>query len=162
MTSPDGRPPRARPGRFRRWLLRPAAWFLAALAVLLALASFLARSAAVREHTRALAERRLSELLGREVAIGALALSLVPLSLEAEIAALAGAGPDDPALAEIGRLAVEADLVGLSRPVLTLRRVRIERPVFRLALLEDGRNNLPKLGRQGEAERAPARIELRV
>lgn len=162
MTSPDGRPPRARPGRFRRWLLRPAAWFLAALAVLLALASFLARSAAVREHTRALAERRLSELLGREVAIGALALSLVPLSLEAENVALAGAGPDEPALAEIGRLAVEADLVGLSRPVLTLRRVRIERPVFRLALLEDGRNNLPKLGRQGEAERAPARIELRV
>lgn len=162
MTSSDGRPPRAQPGRFRRWLLRPAAWFVAAVAVLLALGTFLARSEAVRERTRALAERRLSELLGREVAIGALSLSLVPLALEAENVALASVEPGDPALAEIGRVAVEADLVGLSRPVLTLRRVRLERPVFRLALFEDGRNNLPKLARRSAGEPAPARIELRV
>ncbi len=163
MSGPDASPPRPRPGRFRRWLLRPVAWLLAGLALLVALGNFLARTEAAGERIRTFAERRLSLLLEREIRIGTLSLSLLPLSLEATDVAVAAGEPGGPALAEVGRLEVEADLTGLWRPTLTLRRVRIERPVFRLALLEEGETNLPlPRGAGSRDDSSPGRLALRV
>ena len=96
MSGPDASPPRPRPGRFRRWLLRPVAWLLAGLALLIALGNFFARTEAAGERIRTLAERRLSLLLEREIRIGTLSLSLLPLSLEATGVAVAAGEPGGP------------------------------------------------------------------
>lgn len=147
------------PGRLRRWLVRPLGWSLALLALGVGLFSWSLRSGWLAERSRVLVEARLGELLGRRVRCERLALSAVPLSLEAWGVTVAGPRPDDPALAEIAHLSLVADLEGLSRPRLTLHEVLLERPVFRLQLLADDSDNLPRLGRSGTGA---GRLRLRL
>ena len=78
---------RRRPGRLRRWLLRPLLWGLAFLSLALPLAVVLLQSGFVSQRLAGLLEDRLSERLQRPVEIG---------SLSAEESSLARARGDEP------------------------------------------------------------------
>ena len=78
----------ARPGRLRRWVLRPAVWALAALALAIALARLFLASDFARERARDLLEARLADALERPVRIGRVDFSLLPLGLVVELGRL--------------------------------------------------------------------------
>lgn len=143
------RPARRRPGRLRRFLLRPLVWALA----LLAIALFLLLTPWGRDwlagRARTLAEARLAEGLGRRVTIGQLELSLVPLGLEARDLAVAAADPLALPAIEVARVAITARLIDLFEPSLALGEVVIERP--RLRLIVDGRDDFPRWRRRAGA-----------
>lgn len=134
-----------RHGRLRRWVVRPLTWALTLALAGLGLALLYLSSTSMAERSRAFAVARLSEALGRPVALGALELGLLPLSLEVFDLEVPGPTPLDPPLARIPHAVVELSLSGFSRPVLTVRRVWLEKPEFYLEIGLDGRLNLPRL-----------------
>lgn len=140
------------PGRIRRWLLRPAAWLAAALALLAAGTVATAQSEWLAERGRRLLVSRLSAALGREVAVESLGVDWLPPTLEARGVAIAGRSPGEPPLATARRIVVEADLRRLLDPQPTLGRVRLEGPRLALRFAEDGTHNLPLPARRRGGE----------
>ncbi len=146
-------------GRLRRWVLRPAVWALAALALLIALARIFLASDFARERGRDLLATRLSEALARPVTIDALDFELLPLGLVVEGLTLASDRPGEPPLATVRRLVIEGDLEGFRRSELVLTRVAIDGLDLHLEFRADGTDNLPRPRRRG----APARqVALRI
>lgn len=141
--------PRQRPGRFRRWLLRPAVWALLAAAALACGVLVALTSDWFAERLRGLAAERLSSLLEREVAIESLRLELLPLSVEASGVTVAGSDPGGPPFATARRLVVEGDPRALLGPRPTLRRLAIEGLWVDLRFAGDGSHNLPLPQRLG-------------
>ena len=110
-----GEPPRR--NRFRRFVVRPLVWALAIVALLVAGAMLLLRTALFRERVRTLLTTQLGDILGRTVTIGGLDLELLPLAVEVRDFTIAGPTPADPPFAEVPRLLIEGELSGLKTPV---------------------------------------------
>jgi len=68
--TPDAPPDRRRPGRLRRWVVRPFVWGLVLLFLLVVGLYELVQSRFARERVLALAVARTSEFLHRQVTIG--------------------------------------------------------------------------------------------
>ena len=129
-------PKRRRPGRLRRWVLRPAAWSLALVVVLFAAVVLYLESAAFADLARRVAERRLTEALGREVTIGAVALDLVPFSVTVENVSIAGPAPGAAPLFSLARGLVEAEPAGLFGRGLALDHVYLVEPRLEIVLVK--------------------------
>lgn len=144
---------RRRPGRLRRWVVRPAIWVLVLPLVLLGAAFLYLDSDRAREQIRVFAEARLSDALQRSVTIASLDFDFFPVGVEVTHMVIPGPEPGDPAVAVVprGRLDLGLDFVGDRR--ITLERVALERPSFYVLVREDGTTNLPRL--QGSETQGP-------
>ncbi len=156
MTPTDPQPPSAqrqhRPGRLRRWLVRPVVWILVLLVVLAAVAWWGLQTPWAKERARAELVRRLSEALETEVTVERLDFSLVPLAVTAEGVAVADIDPTYPPLFEADRVQVGGSVVRGPRWQIHLRSLVAEGPVLRLRRLPDGSWNLPRPEREAAAE----------
>lgn len=156
--------PSRRPGRLRRWVVRPLFWLLALAAVVGWLGSRLLDSDFLHERERQLVVVRLREALGRQVEVGRVELRLMPLGVEITDLRIPGPQPQDPPLAVVPRLRIDGELPGLRGGVLRLREVTLERPQIFLDVRPDGSTNLPVLaGGSGGGGRFEVRLDaLRV
>ncbi len=134
---------RKRPGRLRRWVVRPMVWGAAGLLLLLAFAAWYVNTAAMAERLRVFVVARASEALGRPVEIGQVSVDLWPPGIEARNVVLPGPFPGDRPVAEVPALRLDASLTGFREPVLRLRRLWLDRPRFYLEVAADGSLNLP-------------------
>lgn len=146
---------RRRPGRFRRWLLRPLVWVLAILLGLVGIALLYLSSDAFEVRIEALIEERASETLGRAVTLENLDLSILSLGAEAHDLRIAGPGPDDPPVLTARRVAVDLSVVelvlrGPGRTAIRLDQVVLEEPRFELRFDPNGESNLPEFPSGGE------------
>lgn len=149
----------AGPGRLRRWVLRPAVWSLAALALLLGLGRLFLGSELARERARDLLVARLADALDRAVTIDRVDFSLLPLGLTVDGLRIASDRAGEPPLATVRRLVLEGDLEGFRRSELVLRTVAIDGLDLRLEFRPDGTDNLPRPRRSGATTR---QLALRV
>lgn len=146
-------------GRLRRWVLRPAVWALAGLALLVGLARLFLASDLARERARDLLVARLSDTLERPVSIARTDFSLLPLGLVLEGVEIASDRAGEPPLARVRRLVLEGDLDGIRRSEVVLRTVAIDGLDLHLEFRPDGSDNLPRPRRSGAASR---QLALRV
>ncbi|MEM9553980.1 MAG: translocation/assembly module TamB domain-containing protein [Acidobacteriota bacterium] len=159
----------ARPGRIRRWVLRPLAWSLAAIAVLLFVLQLLADTPAAREWARQWIVAELETLLGRHVELGAVEIELLPFTAhlwQLEIGGLAPApgegtiGAETEPFLELPYGLVEADLDALRDRRIHLHRLRLERPTVYLHFWGEGDNLLRARGDDGAWEVFIDQIEI--
>ncbi|MFN7941434.1 MAG: translocation/assembly module TamB domain-containing protein [Thermoanaerobaculia bacterium] len=127
----------------RRWIVRPFFWALAAVAAAIAGLVLLGRSDWARERLRVAAVARLSEALGRPVAIGRADFGLIPFELELESVSVPGAHAGSPPLLRLRRLRIEGDLKGLRRPRLHLHEVVVDGLEVAIGIDAEGRDDLP-------------------
>jgi hypothetical protein len=152
-----------RPGRFRRWVLRPVLWGLALLAVAVFLLQRVLNTGYARQWASTLVAERLGEVLDRRVEIADLSLTLLPLSVE--VWGLRIAGPeelgDDVPFLEVPWAAIDADLNALQRNVVRIDQVRVERPRIYLDFLPGGKSNVLQLNREGRRP-GPRRFDVLI
>ncbi len=132
------------PGRFRRWVVRPAIWLLVLLTLAAAGLWVLVQSDFLRARVRTLVEAQLQDLLSRPVRIGSVAVTLAPLAVEARDVVIPGARPGDRDFAIVPRLLIEGDLTGTRKPHLHLRTIEIDNPQIFLERFPDGSDNVPR------------------
>lgn len=139
----------ARPGRWRRFVLRPFFWLLAALALAAFGVRWLLSSEFARERARVLIETRLAEAIARPVELGGLDFRLLPLEVVATDLRIPGDRPGAADFARVRRLEIGGRLEGFARRSLVLDRVAIDGLELAVEMREDG-DNLPRFGRGGE------------
>ena len=155
-------PAKRRPGRFRRWLLRPAIWgVVVALTIILLVVQLALESEYARWYARNLIERGLEGYLHREVEIEAVDFDLLPLSVEVRGLTIGSDREGDPPFATVERILVDADVGGWDRPLVTLRLVRVERPRIHLDYRAPGDHNMLRIQR-GPRARAPEERPVRL
>ncbi|MEM7584856.1 MAG: translocation/assembly module TamB domain-containing protein [Acidobacteriota bacterium] len=133
-----------RPGRLRRWVLRPLLWGLAALCLLIFVLQQLINTRWARDGARQQIVERLSEALDRDIELVDLSFELLPLSVEIWGFSIAGPDPTKPKFIEIPWAAIDADLSALRNRRLHLREVRVQRPVIMLEYYPDRSHNMIK------------------
>ncbi|MCM2269946.1 MAG: hypothetical protein NDJ75_07580, partial [Thermoanaerobaculia bacterium] len=131
--------------RWRRFVVRPLVWLLAALALAALGIWLLLDSELARSRVRDFAAGRLAEALGRRVAIASVEFELVPPTLVVHDLTIAGDRPDGEPFATLARGEVTADLSDLGASLVTLRRVELSGLDLRLEFRPDGGSNLPRL-----------------
>lgn len=148
-----------RPGRWRRFVLRPLVWSLALVALAVVGLRLLADSRFARERARALIETRFGEAIGRDVTLGDLEFELLPLTLVARDLVIPGDRPGAADFLRVRRLSAEGNLESLRHSVLDLSSVEIEGLEMVLELRPDG-DNLPRLvRRRGGGRRLSVEID---
>ncbi|MGB5889490.1 MAG: translocation/assembly module TamB domain-containing protein, partial [Thermoanaerobaculia bacterium] len=144
----------------RRWLLRPAMWGIALVAILVLCAGIFLRSEFLSELIRERLVIEAARFLDREVVIETLEFRLLPLWVEVGGVRIGGPDPEDPPILEIERVFVEAELFGWRQPAVALRQVKVEAPLVRLDVFEDGGRNWPRFQKQPRSE--PRREPLQI
>lgn len=138
----------------RRWLLRPFAWSLALVSVLLLIGAWLLDSDWLAFRVKTLAQRRASEYLGREISIEKLDLELLPPGAVASGIVVAGEdGADGQPFATAARVEAVSDLDSLVHGRLRLRSLIVDAPRVRVERREDGSLNVPRPRRGGSGGR---------
>ncbi|MDA8017025.1 MAG: translocation/assembly module TamB domain-containing protein [Thermoanaerobaculia bacterium] len=157
---------RRRPGRLRRWLVRPVLWSLALAAVALFLLQLWTDSPRGREWARGMIESELRARLDHPVSVGRVSFVLMPFRLEAWDVRIAGGPAPDPsgggaaagASAQrpdpsattpepfllVPHALVDLDLLSLRRGRAEVQRLRLERPEIHLEWYEPAGDNLVK------------------
>jgi len=153
--------PKRRPGRLRRYLLRPFVW---ALVLVLAVACGLyelAQSRFARERVLALAIARTSDFLHRPVTIGSAEYRLFPWAdVVLHDVTIPGPHPGDPPLATADLVHIALPWAELRRRIVRLDEIDVVRPRLHLLFNPDGTSNLPQFGTPGAA--GPRRFEVRI
>lgn len=152
----DGR----RPGRARRWILRPLVWAAVLLAVLLTALYLAFTSPFVRHRVAEFAAARVSEYLGRPVQIGSIDYGLVPLEVEVRDVVIPGPRSDSPPLARLPYLRLEVSIEGLEPLVLRLRQIDLVEPELLLRFEPDGSTNLPQIAGGGGGGKRGIEVQL--
>ncbi|RPH53230.1 hypothetical protein EHM82_08755, partial [bacterium] len=160
MSEPGGSPPRKRPGRVRRWVVRPFVWGLLLLAVLLAAAVLFVQSPFAHRRAAALVIARTSEYLGRDIRVGRIDYDFFPLAFELYDVVVPGPGPEDPAVARVPLVRGEFAWRDLRQRVLRLEELQIVRPEIYFQFNPDGTNNLPVF--RTRRRQGPRRIEFQL
>ncbi|KAB2958723.1 MAG: AsmA-like C-terminal region-containing protein, partial [Thermoanaerobaculia bacterium] len=142
-----------RPGRWRRFVVRPLVWALALVALVALGVRLFVGSDLARSRARALIEARLGEAFGRPVTVGGLDFDLMPFSVVATGVVVPGDREGAADFARVERIEIEADLEGWRRSVIELRRVHVRGARVVLELREDG-DNLPRFRGKGGDRRA--------
>lgn len=154
-------PARARrPGKLRRWLLRPLVWGGLLLIVVLAAVLIFAQSRLARERMLVFAKTRLEDFLGRKVAIGAVDFDFIPPAIEVRDVVIPGPTAQDPPVARVAKVRVLASFRKLRKRIVDIQQIEIVRPEIYLQFNPDGTNNLPKFnfGKGGGESRVDWRI----
>lgn len=142
----DGAPCRPRPGRFRRWVVRPLIWGLTVIIAVLCVSQWLLDTPWARSRAKQLISHYVGQYFERRVDINDIHFQLVPLSVEVWGLTVHGPERDDPdeqvPLMHVPWGMVEADLSGLRQRRFRLRQIRVERPLFHIAHFFDGEHNL--------------------
>ena len=133
----------ARPGRWRRFVVRPLIWALALAALAAGGIRWFLGTGMAREQVRALVAARLSEALGRRVTVGGVGFEFFPFSLALADVVVPGDRPGAADFAHVRRVEIEADLEGWRDSVVRLRRVAVQGARVTLELRADG-DNLPR------------------
>lgn len=154
-----GAPVRRRPGRVRRWVVRPFIWGLVLLAVLIAAALFFLQSRYARHQLAARLIAAVSEKIGRPVQVGDVDYTFFPLALELRDVVIPGPGPEDPPVARIPIARVQATWRDLRQRVVRLDQVEAVRPQIYVRIDPDGTTNLP---RWRTGPRGPRRFEVQI
>jgi hypothetical protein len=157
-----GEPPdRRRPGRLRRWVVRPFVWGLVLVFLLVVGLYALVGSRFARERVLALAVARTSEFLNRPVSIGSAEYSLLPWAdIVLRDVRIPGPNPGDPPLATAEQVHVALPWGELRRHVVELEQIDVVRPRLHLVFNPDGTSNLPRFGARAGA--GPRRFEVRI
>lgn len=150
---------RRRPGRVRRWLVRPFVWGMLALALLLLGPLLFLDSAYVRGRAADLVAARLRELIDRPVRVGSVEFAFYPLSVEIHDLVIPGKQKSDADFLHLPEARVQVSWQALRRQVIDLEQVDVSRPRLHLQFNPDGSDNLPRLRRRGGGGR---RIQLRI
>jgi autotransporter translocation and assembly factor TamB len=138
----------ARPGRWRRFVLRPLFWLLAALALAVFGVRWLLSTDYARERARVLIETRLAEAMARPVELGGLDFRLLPFEVVATDLRIPGDRAGAADFARARRIELAGRLEGFSRRELVLDRVAVDGLVLGIEMREDG-DNLPRFGGGG-------------
>lgn len=147
---------RRRPGRFRRFVLRPLLWSVALLVVAAFLLQLFAESRRARDWAAREIEQTLEDALGRDVAVDDVHFVLFPFRLEIWGLRIGGLAPPDPRDDENGgdgpldappflvapHSVVELDLASLRQRRAHLRLLRVERPELYLEFFDPEGSNL--------------------
>ena len=142
---------RRRPGRVRRWVVRPVVWLVVLVLVLAAAAILFWSSRRARDSAADLLRGELSDALGREVAVESVDFHLWTLDPWFEVRGVVIPGPTlaDPAVLRVAFASARISWRALASRRLDLEQVDLERPWFNLRLNADGTTNLPHIRRQG-------------
>ncbi len=156
---PAWKRPRRRPGRWRRWVVRPFVWGLVLVAVLIAASLLFLQSRYARRQLAARLVAAVSEKIGRPVQVGDVDYTFFPLALELRDVVIPGPGPNDPAVARVPLARVQVTWRDLERRVVRLDQVEAIHPEIYIRIDPDGSTNLPqwRTERQG-----PRRFEVQV
>ena len=157
MTAPPAKP---RPGRLRRWVVRPFVWGLVLVGALIASLLLFVQSRYARQQAAARMVAAISEKLGRQVAIGDLDFTFLPPALELRDVVIPGPRPSDPAVARVPLLRVQATWRDLRRRVLRLEQVEAIRPQITIQVNPDGSTNLPQW--KSERTAGPQRFDVQI
>jgi hypothetical protein len=153
---------RRRPGRVRRWVVRPFVWgVLLVLAVAAGNVLFFS-SRFARESAADLLRGELSDALGREVALGSVDFNLWTLtpSFELNDLVIPGPSPADPPVLRLGGARARITWRALARRRLQIEQLDLERPRFYLRFNPDGSSNLPRL--RPRTDNQPQRVQLAI
>ncbi len=142
--------PKPRPGRFRRWILRPIFWGLALIATLAFLLQLWIDTPPARERARQILVQQMSGAVGRPVSLQGVRFNLFPFHIELWDLKIGGRpGPDtdrstelDQAFLRVPYAYIEADLNALQNRKIHLQLLRLERPEIDLRFYPDGNDNL--------------------
>jgi hypothetical protein len=150
---------RRRPGRLRRWVVRPFIWGAVLLALIIVALLLFIQSRYARTQLSARMVAAVSEKLGRQVQVGDLDFTFLPPAIELRDVVIPGPKPSDPAVARVELVRVQATWRDLRQRVLRLEQVEAVRPQITLQFNADGTNNLP----HWKSDRAgPSRFEVQV
>ena len=145
-TAPEPRAARKRPGRVRRWVVRPFFWGLLLLTALGAGLWFFVQSHLAREKLRERLVAPVSHFLNREVRIGSVDYSFFPPTFELRDVVIPGPRPGDPPVARVPYAAVRASLKDLRGRRIDLEEIEVFRPRVYLQVNPDGSTNFPDFG----------------
>jgi hypothetical protein len=156
---PEAAPPAKRPGRVRRWVVRPFLWGLLLLVVLVAGVYLFFQSELAHRRAVELVIARASEAMDRDVLVGDIDYSFRPLAFELWDVVIPSPDPRMPPLARIPYARAEFSWRGLRSRILRLEEVQVVRPEVYLQFNPDGTNNLPDFQRE---EDRPSRFEFQL
>lgn len=156
MSEPEPLPPSAaateptasvpdpkRPGRVRRWVVRPFFWGLLLLAGLFAGTWFFAQSQLAREKVRERLIAVIPRYLNRQVRIGSVDFSVFPAAIELRDVVIPGPRPGDPPVARLPYVQVQASVYDLRNNVFDIDEIEVLHPQVYLQFNPDGSSNLP-------------------
>ncbi|HEY4564357.1 MAG TPA: AsmA family protein, partial [Thermoanaerobaculia bacterium] len=164
---PEPSPPQApaetarkRPGRVRRWVVRPFFWGLLLLAVLGASVWFFVQSRLARQKLRERLIAPVSHFLNRDVRIGSVDYSFFPPTFELRDVVIPGPRPGDPPVARVPYVQMRASLKDLRKSRIDIEEIAVLRPQVYLQVNPDGSTNLPEFG--SGASTGPQRFDVRI
>ncbi|HXO22842.1 MAG TPA: translocation/assembly module TamB domain-containing protein [Thermoanaerobaculia bacterium] len=153
-------PERPRPGRLRRFVVRPFVWGIVLLAALLVGVYFLLGSDYTHRRAADLVVARLTEYLHRPVTVEGIDYTLFP-PLSAELRGLVIPGPrkGDPPVATVKYVRLQLSWRSLRARILDLQQIEVVQPRLYIVFNADGSSNLPQFGSPGGG---PSRFETRI
>jgi translocation and assembly module TamB len=149
-----------RPGKLRRWVVRPFFWALLLLVAAVAGAWFFFQSQLAREKALERAVAGMSQYLHRKIAIGSIDFTLFPLAVELRDVVIPGPHPGDPPVARVPLVAVQISLDHLRKRVFDIEEIEVFRPEVYLQFNPDGSSNLPTFGSPTPGR--PSHFEVRI
>ena len=149
-----------RPGKLRRWVVRPFFWALLLLVAAVAGAWFFLQSQLAREKALERAVVGMSQYLHRKIAIGSIDFTLFPLAVELRDVVIPGPHPGDPPVARVPLVAVQISLDHLRKRVFDIEEIEVFRPEVYLQFNPDGSSNLPTFGSPTPGR--PSHFEVRI
>ncbi len=133
-----------RPGRLRRWVMRPFVWGSLLIIALFAGTLLFVQSRYARTQVAARLVAAVSEKIGRQIQVGSLDFTFLPPAVELRDVVIPGPRPSDPVVARVPFVRVEASWRDLRQHVLRLEQVEAIQPEINLQINPDGSNNLPR------------------
>ncbi|MEO6195748.1 MAG: translocation/assembly module TamB domain-containing protein [Thermoanaerobaculia bacterium] len=160
MSEPEPVAPRRRPGRVRRWVVRPFFWALLLLVALGAGSWFFIQSQLAREKVRQRLIAPVSRFLGREVQIGSIDYSFFPPEIELRNVVVPGPLPTDPPVLRAPLASLRVAVKDLRGKVFDIQEIEVFRPQVYLQFNPDGSSNLPQFG--SASSTGPKRFDVRI
>jgi autotransporter translocation and assembly factor TamB len=149
-----------RPGRVRRWVVRPFFWGLLLLAGLFAGVWFFFQSQLAREKVRERLIAVIPRYLNRQVQIGSVDFSFFPAAIELRDVVIPGPRPGDPPVARLPYVQVQASIKDLRNNVYDIDEIEVLHPQVYLQFNPDGSSNLPDFNFPTSS--GPKRFDIRI
>lgn len=148
-----------RPGRLRRWGLRPLVWSAVVLLVLGLALLWLLQTEIVQRRLTGFALARAEAYIGRDIDVGEIRIGWVPLWIEVRDLVIPGPDPEAPPVLTAERLLVDVDLFDLFDATLKVQRIEADDLHMHIARGADGELNLPDLPKR---QRGEGKLEFEI
>ncbi|HET9212469.1 MAG TPA: translocation/assembly module TamB domain-containing protein [Thermoanaerobaculia bacterium] len=158
--SPPEEPARRRPGRVRRWVVRPFFWGLLLLVALGAGVWFFVQSRLAREKLRERLVAPVSRFLNRDVRVGSVDYSFFPPTFELRDVVIPGPRPGDPPVARFPYVEMRASLKDFRQRRFDIEEIEVLRPQVYIQVNPDGSTNLPEF--RFSSTGGPQRFDVRI